>query len=344
MSLWVDKYRPTTLDTMSYHENISKHLGRLAVSEDMPHTLFYGPSGAGKKTRLTAMLHAIYGPAVEKLKVEQRMFVTTSNRKLNFTVVSSNYHIELNPGDLGIYDHVIIQEVLKDIAQSQQVDNQAKRAFKVVVIDQADSLTRTAQAALRRTMEKYTSSIRLILCCTSLSKVIEPLRSRCLLIRVPRPTTKQVAGILQRVAKEERVSLLETLAVNIAEHHNCNLRASLLALESMASRNDLIETEKVDLMEWEQAISTMASEIIRDQSTEQVLKMRAKLYDFLNHCIDGSTILKCLTFELIKRVDSPMKQMVIAQAAKHEHRMQLGSKDIYHLESYVVSVMHHYKS
>lgn len=62
----------------------------------------------------------------------------------------------------------------------------------VVVIDQADELTREAQAALRRTMEKYTTNLRLILCCNSLSKLIAPLRSRCLILRVPRPTLPEV--------------------------------------------------------------------------------------------------------------------------------------------------------
>lgn len=62
----------------------------------------------------------------------------------------------------------------------------------MVVIDQADELTREAQAALRRTMEKYTSSMRLILCCNSLSRIIAPVRSRCLLVRVARPKVDEV--------------------------------------------------------------------------------------------------------------------------------------------------------
>ena len=62
----------------------------------------------------------------------------------------------------------------------------------MVIIDQADELTREAQAALRRTMEKHTSTMRLILCCNSLSKIIAPVRSRCLLIRVARPSEREV--------------------------------------------------------------------------------------------------------------------------------------------------------
>jgi replication factor C subunit 3/5 len=106
----------------------------------------------------------------------------------------------------------------------------------VVIIDQADELTREAQAALRRTMEKYTSSMRLILCCNSLSKIIAPVRSRCLLMRVGRPETEEVVRVLQDVANKEGIRLHETLATNIAEQAERNLRAALLSLESTAVR------------------------------------------------------------------------------------------------------------
>jgi hypothetical protein len=57
----------------------------------------YGPSGAGKKTRVVAVLSALYGPGVEKLKIDQRVFVTPSNRKLEVNIVSSSFHLELTP-------------------------------------------------------------------------------------------------------------------------------------------------------------------------------------------------------------------------------------------------------
>lgn len=66
----------------------------------------------------------------------------------------------------------------------------------VVVIHEADALTRDAQAALRRTMEKYMSNMRLILCANSTSKLIAPIRSRCLLMRVAAPSTEEVRPYL----------------------------------------------------------------------------------------------------------------------------------------------------
>ena len=87
---------------------------------------------------------------------------------------------------------MVIQELLKEIAQTQQVDLKAKQRFKVVVINEADSLSRDAQAALRRTMEKYMSNMRIILCANSTSRLIAPIKSRCLLMRVAAPSSEEV--------------------------------------------------------------------------------------------------------------------------------------------------------
>ena len=70
MALLVDKHRPRSLQTLSYHPTLSARLEALAASGDFPHLLIYGPSGAGKKTRITATLRQLYGPGVEKIKID----------------------------------------------------------------------------------------------------------------------------------------------------------------------------------------------------------------------------------------------------------------------------------
>jgi replication factor C subunit 3/5 len=88
-----------------------------AEAGDIPHMLFYGPPGAGKKTRIMAMLRAIFGAGVERLRLEHRNFKTPSGRALEMTTVASAYHIEINPGDAGIYDRFVVQELIKEMAQ-----------------------------------------------------------------------------------------------------------------------------------------------------------------------------------------------------------------------------------
>ncbi|KAK7032267.1 Replication factor C (RF-C) subunit [Paramarasmius palmivorus] len=134
MSLWVDQYRPRVLDELHYHQTLSARLKSLASSGDFPHVLFYGPSGAGKKTRITCTLRQLFGPGVEKLKIDQRVFLTPSKRKIEVNLVQSNFHVEITPSEAGNFDRIVIQELLKEIAQTQQVDLNAKQRFKGMAV------------------------------------------------------------------------------------------------------------------------------------------------------------------------------------------------------------------
>jgi replication factor C subunit 3/5 len=205
--LWVDKHRPSKLEDLSYDDILTKRLVALASQPaSLPHLFFYGPPGSGKKTRIMALLRSLYGPGAQRLKLDKRSFTTSTSpqRTIDLTMVSSNYHIELCPGDAGLNDRYVIQEVIKEMAANKNLtsamtavssntkENSGTPAFKVVVLVEVDRLSRQAQAALRRTMEKYASTCRLILCCNSQSKVMEPVRSRCLGIRVAAPSHDEV--------------------------------------------------------------------------------------------------------------------------------------------------------
>ena len=193
----------------------------------------YGPSGAGKKTRIVATLRELYGSGVEKIKIDSRVFQTTSNRKLEFNIVASIYHLEITPSDVGTFDRVVVQDLLKEVAQTQQVDTSARQRFKVVVINEADHLTRDAQAALRRTMEKYSPNLRLILLANSTSNIIAPIRSRTLLVRVAAPTHQEICKVLKRVGAAEGWSEAEELNMRIAQSSGRNLRRALLMFEGV---------------------------------------------------------------------------------------------------------------
>ncbi|KAG9561740.1 P-loop containing nucleoside triphosphate hydrolase protein, partial [Aureobasidium melanogenum] len=293
MALLVDKHRPRSLETLTYHYDLSERLRSLAQSGDFPHLLIYGPSGAGKKTRITATLRALYGPGVEKIKIDSRVFQTTSNRKLEFNIVSSNYHLEITPSDVGNYDRVVVQDLLKEVAQTQQVDVAAKQRFKVVVINEADHLTRDAQAALRRTMEKYSPNLRLILLANSTSNIIAPIRSRTLLVRVAAPTEDEICTVLAQVGKKEGYTRCEGLEKRIAKESYRNLRRALLMFEAVHAQNDQVsEKTLIPPPDWEALISQVADEILAERSPARILQVRAKLYDLLTHCIPASTILK----------------------------------------------------
>ncbi|KAI9777352.1 MAG: Replication factor C (RF-C) subunit [Geoglossum umbratile] len=340
MALLVDKHRPRSLQQLSYHRDLSARLQSLAQSGDFPHLLVYGPSGAGKKTRIVATLKELYGPGVEKIKIDSRVFQTSSNRKLEFNIVASVYHLEITPSDVGNHDRVVVQDLLKEVAQTQQVDVAARQKFKVVVINEADHLSRDAQAALRRTMEKYSPNLRLILLANSTANIIAPIRSRTLLVRVAAPTEGEICDVLRTVGESERWDEAPVLNKRIAKESGRNLRKALLMFESVYAQNEKV-TDKTPIPppDWEALIGQIADEIIAEHTPQRILQVRAKLYDLLTHCIPPTTILKTLTFKLILKIDDALKAEVIMWSAFYEHRIRLGTKVIFHLEAFVAKFM-----
>ena len=127
----------------------------------------------------------------------------------------------------------MVQDLLKEVAQTQQVDQSAKQRFKVVVINEADHLTRDAQAALRRTMEKYSPNLRLILLANSTANIIAPIRSRTLLVRVAAPTEVEICDVLERSARKEGWVVAKELNARIAKESGRNLRRALLMYEAV---------------------------------------------------------------------------------------------------------------
>lgn len=125
---------------------------------------------------------------------------------------------------------------MKEIAQTRQVDISAKQRFKVVIINEADHLTSEAQAALRRTMEKYYPNLRLILITNSTSKIMAPIQSRCFLIRVPAPKLEDIVVVLKYIASNEHFSIPDLLYSKIASDSKRNLRKALLMLEAVYAK------------------------------------------------------------------------------------------------------------
>mmetsp|Transcript_3074 Transcript_3074/g.6374 ORF Transcript_3074/g.6374 Transcript_3074/m.6374 type:complete len:387 (-) Transcript_3074:345-1505(-) len=377
--LWVDKHRPARLGQLSYHGTLTKRLTSLASDPGgLPHLLFYGPPGAGKKTRIMSLLRQVFGSGAERLRLDKRTFTTPTKRTVEINMISSNYHIEMAPGDAGLNDRFVIQDVIKEMAQNKNIasvgtssgkdqsssgsifatssdknndDEKIKRKadYKVVVLVEVDKLTRQAQAALRRTMEKYSSSCRLILCCNNPSKVIDPVRSRCLGIRVAAPSHDEIAAVLKTVSRKESITLPDELAISISRSSNRNLRRALLMLESchVTSRDDSPRELKADMpvphTDWERYISQLASGIVREQSPKSLIAAREKLYELLINCIPAQVILKTLVMELLPTLDDSIKGQVVTWAAFYEHRIALGSKEIFHLEAFIAKFMAIYK-
>lgn len=345
--MWVDKYRPRSFDKLIINKDIGQNVERLVSGGDCPHMLFYGPTGVGKKTLIMCALREMFGPSVEKIKVETKPWkiqLPSRSLELEMTTISSNDHVELNPSDVGNNDRYVVQEIIKEMAKSRPVDMAGNKGFKVLVLNEVDKLSKEAQAGLRRTMEKYSAACRLIMVCNNVSKVLEPVRSRCICVRVPAPSDEEVAKVLKHVTTAERLSLPPPFAGRVVAQADRNLRRALLSIEACkVQQYPFKEGQEVQRPDYEMYVSEICSDIMGEQSPKRLYLVRGKVYELLVNCIPPELIIKLLARELIKKLDDELKHKVADLAAYYEHRLQMGSKAIFHIEAFVAAFMRDYK-
>ncbi|KAK6641257.1 Subunit of heteropentameric Replication factor C (RF-C) [Polyplax serrata] len=340
MSLWCEKYRPSSLLKLDYHKEQAKQLKNLISRGDFPHLLVYGPSGSGKKTRIMCLLKELYGPGACKLKTSQMTFTTPSNKKVDIVTLSSSYHIEVNPSDVGIYDRVVITELIKKSASTYQLNSSKQKNFKILLLQGVDGLTTDAQHALRKTMENYNATCRLILCGNSVSNIIPAIKSRCLHIRVPAPTYEDIIKIMLFICKKEGIQLPETLAYNIAQKSGRNLRRAILMCEACRVQQfPLSEDQEIPELDWEIYLRETARLIVAKQTPEILYEARGRIYELLVHKIPADVIFKGLLVELVKNCDMNIKMEIAEAAAYYEHLMHKGSKVIFHIEAFIAKFM-----
>ena len=151
-----------------------------------------------------------------------------------------------------------------------------------------DRISKEAQHALRRTMEKYMSICRIILVCESITRISEPIKSRCLLVRIPSPSIEEICQLLFSIATRENIILSETLVRDIVERSNRNVRKAILMLEAMRG---------VNLFDWQIVVDDIVRIMMtKDQAPQkQLLMVRTRIIELLTKDIPSEVIIKTLT-------------------------------------------------
>lgn len=214
--VWVEKYRPKILDEVVGQYEITERLKAYAETKSMPHLLFAGSAGTGKTSCAIALARELYG----------------DNWKANFQ--------EMNASDeRGIQ---IVRTKIKDYARIAPI---GEAGFKIIFLDEADALTPEAQAALRRTMEKYTQTCRFILSCNYSSKIIEPIQSRCAVFRFRPLKSEDIKLYLNRILESEGMEITDDGMDALIYVAGGDCRKATNSLQVAASMGDKIDSNMI---------------------------------------------------------------------------------------------------
>ncbi|KAI5309848.1 replication factor C subunit 4 [Ascosphaera atra] len=174
---WVEKYRPIVLDDIVGNTETIERLKIIAREGNMPHIIISGTPGIGKTTSILCLARQMLGESYKEAV------------------------LELNASDERGID--VVRNRIKTFAQKKVTLREGRH--KIVILDEADSMTSGAQQALRRTMEIYSSTTRFAFACNQSNKIIEPLQSRCAILRYSRLTDAQIVKRLMQVCEAEKV-------------------------------------------------------------------------------------------------------------------------------------------
>ncbi|KAJ9500614.1 Subunit of heteropentameric Replication factor C (RF-C) [Exophiala xenobiotica] len=218
MAPWVEKYRPRSLEDVRSQDHVVQTLNRMVHASNLPHLLLYGPPGTGKTSTILALCRELFGPELFHSRV-----------------------LELNASDeRGL---AVIRERVKQFASLHLVSAPASKEyrarypcppFKVIILDEADSLTQDAQGALRRVMEIHSKITRFCLCCNYVSRIIDPIASRCSKFRFKALEGGQASERIQEILSAEKVKYEDGVIERALKVSDGDLRRAINLLQSAA--------------------------------------------------------------------------------------------------------------
>lgn len=309
--IWVDKYRPQTFDEIIGQDNFVKRVQAFIESKNLPHLLFAGSPGTGKTTTALVVARELYGE---------------HGVKGNF--------LELNASDDRGID--VIRNQIKEFAKLKSLAN---IPYKIICLDEADSLTKDAQQALRRTMEKYSASCRFILACNEISKILDPIQSRCVIFKFKGLSQDALIELATTIETGEKLTIDDDTKQYLAEIAKGDVRKLLNTLQAAASMSNKITKKLINEI----------IDFVNPKEVEEMIKI-ARSGDFMKardvmiklrtiRGLSGLEILKEIYRVILKLdIDPKIKIKFIDKLASVEFRLVEGSDEELQLEAYLATL------
>lgn len=309
---WVEKYRPQSLADVAAHRDIVDTIDRLTSENRLPHLLLYGPPGTGKTSTILAVARKLYGAQYQRMILELN---ASDDRGIN-----------------------IVRQEIQSFASAHSLSFGAKPPVKLVLLDEADAMTKDAQFALRRVIEKHTKSTRFALICNHVNKIIPALQSRCTRFRFAPLDAFHIRERLQYVIKAEGLDVTESGITALERLSNGDMRKALNILQSTHMASQHITEEAVYLCTGNpmpKDIEQIAFWLLNESFTASFryisdIKMRKGLA-----LID---IIREVTMFVFKiKMPSNVRVKLINDLADIEYRLSFGCNDKLQLGSLISS-------
>ncbi|CAB4254732.1 similar to Saccharomyces cerevisiae YJR068W RFC2 Subunit of heteropentameric Replication factor C (RF-C) [Maudiozyma barnettii] len=277
---WVEKYRPRKLDDVAAQDHAVTVLKKTLQSANLPHMLFYGPPGTGKTSTILALTKELFGPSLVKSRV-----------------------LELNASDeRGIS---IVREKVKNFARltvskpsNEDLENYPCPPYKIIILDEADSMTADAQSALRRTMETYSGVTRFCLICNYITRIIDPLASRCSKFRFKSLDASNALSRLSYVADQESVTYEEGSLEKILDISAGDLRKAITLLQSASKLSNYNDNNKITPGQLEELAGIVPTpilkEIVEKVASKDVNSIVQYVSDFCKDGWSGASVINQL--------------------------------------------------
>ncbi len=309
LQVWTEKYRPEKLADVVNQTHVVERLKSWVKEGSVPNMLFAGTAGVGKTTTALCLAKELFG----------------DHWKENFQ--------ETNASDQRGID--VVRGRIKDFAMMKPIGSK----FKIVFLDESDSLTPEAQQALRRTMEKFSDVCRFILSCNYSSRIIEPIQSRCSVFRFKKLGSDDVKKYAKNIADSEKLSVSDDAYEAIYEVSGGDLRKATNVLQACSTlpkidRNGVYEV--VAQVKPEDATDLVGLAMKGDFSAA-----RKKLYDMIiNQGLSGDDVVKAIHSQIFSmQLDEKTKLSMVEILGEYEFRLNQGSTPEIQLEALLAQFM-----
>lgn len=307
--IWTEKYRPRNISEIVGQEHIKPKLAAFLRTKSLPHCLFAGSHGVGKTTAAIAIARELYG----------------NQWHGNF--------LELNASDERGID--VIRIKVKDFARTVPFGV----PFKIIYLDEADALTTDAQHALRRTMEKYSSTVRFIFSCNYSSKIIPPIQSRTAVFRFSGLKNEEILQSLKHICSCENIKVDDEAYDSIIYASEGDMRKAVNILQTCAVSEKEI-TKKSVFSATNMADPESVKKLLELSLAGNFLAAKTQLEDLLfMNGLSGEDIMKELHSQLF-RLDIPdrKKITIVERMGEYEFRMTEGSNPRIQLLAFIANI------